>query len=255
VSTWVEVAQAREMSGLRLVLTKRIPNPWAESAKGLFVVKKVPFTRVAQRPGMPNEELVAWTGQRSAPAVAWNDERPRTGWSDIVQLAERIAPDPPLIPRDPALRARTFGLLHELAAENGLGWSRRMMFALDSLETPDRTVGEFITAAYAAGKPHLAALRTRIGELLDLFASVLRQQRSAGSRFFVGDALSAVDVYWAGFAALIEPLPPAQCDMLPLFRGLYTLHDAELRARVDPLLMEHRDAIYGDYLELPIRLA
>ena len=80
MSKWIEVSEARAMDGLRLVLTKRIPNPWAESAKSLFVVKKVPFPRVVQRPGMPNEELVVWSGQRSAPVVAWNDERPRNGW-------------------------------------------------------------------------------------------------------------------------------------------------------------------------------
>jgi hypothetical protein len=42
---------------------------------------------------------------------------------------------------------------------------------------------------------------------------------------------------------------------VPLFRELYTLHDRELRARVDPLLMEHRNELYRDFLESPIRLA
>jgi len=255
MSDWVEVPEARTMSGLRLVLTKRIPNPWAESAKSLFVVKKMPFVRVAQRPGLPNEELVAWSGQRSAPVAAWNDERPKNGWSEIVLLAERIAPDPPLIPRDPELRARMFGLVHELAAERGLGWSRRMMFALSTADGPNAMVGEFLTAAYGAGAPALPALAARVGELLDMFASILRAQRKAGKRFFLGDSMTALDVYWAGFAALLDPLPVEQCDMLPLFRELYTLRDRELRARLDPLLMAHRDELYRDFLELPIRLA
>jgi glutathione S-transferase len=255
VASWVEVPEARAMSGLRLVLTKRIPNPWAESAKALFHVKKIPYVRVAQRPGMPNDDLVTWTGQRSAPVAAWNDERPRSGWSDIVLLAERIAPDPPLVPREPELRARMFGLLHELCAEQGFGWCRRMMFALSTLKGPDSFVGEFITTAYGAGTPQPERLRARVAELLDLFALVLRAQRAAGKRFFIGDSLSALDLYWAGFAALVEPLPPEQCDMLAQFRGLYTLHDGELRARVDPILMEHRDRIYADYLPLPIQLA
>jgi len=255
MSDWVEVPQARTMDGLRLVLTKRIPNPWAESAKSLFVVKKVPFVRVAQRAGMPNEELVAWSGQRSAPVAAWNDERPRNHWSEIILLAERIAPERPLIPREPEMRARMFGLIHELAAERGLGWSRRMMFALGTLGGSNAMVGEFISAAYGSGKPDIPALARRVAELLDMFGSILRAQRQAGKRFFLGDTLTALDVYWAGFAALIEPLPVEQCDMVPLFRELYTLHDRELLARVDPLLMEHRNELYRDFLESPIRLA
>ena len=43
--------------------------------------------------------------------------------------------------------------------------------------------------------------------------------------------------------------------MLEQFRGLYTLKDAELRERVDPMLMEHRDRIYEDFLQLPLQLA
>jgi glutathione S-transferase len=255
MSSWIEVSEARERAGLRIALTKRIPNPWAESAKGLFLVKKVPFARVAQRPGLANEELQAWTGQRSAPVVAWNDERPRTGWSDIILLAERIAPEPRLIPRDAERRARMFGLVHELAAERGFGWTRRMMFALSSLEGPDAMVGEFITAAYGSGRPDMGELGARVAELLDLFAGVLQRQLDAGRRYFLGDELTALDIYWAGFAALIEPLPHDLCPMLPLFRGLYTLDDPELRARVAPTLMEHRDRIYREHLQLPVQVA
>jgi hypothetical protein len=43
--------------------------------------------------------------------------------------------------------------------------------------------------------------------------------------------------------------------MLSQFRELYTLHDADLRARVDPILMDHRDRVYADFLPLPIQLA
>jgi hypothetical protein len=148
-----------------------------------------------------------------------------------------------------------FGLLHELAGERGFGWSRRMMFALATLETPESMVGEFIVNAYGSGPSDPAALRRRVGDLLDMYAGLLRAQRRSGSRFFLGDSLTALDLYWAAFAAMIEPLPPEQCAMLPQFRELYTLKDPELRARVDPLLLEHRDGIYEDYLELPLQLA
>jgi hypothetical protein len=115
-------------------------------------------------------------------------------------------------------------------------------------------VGEFITAAYGSGDADVEGLRRRVRELLDMFASVLRRQLDAGKHYFLGE-LTALDVYWAGFAALIEPLPHELCPMLPMFRSLYTLHDEELRARVDPILMEHRERMYRDHLQLPIQVA
>jgi hypothetical protein len=35
-------------------------------------------------------------------------------------------------------------------------------------------------------------------------------------------------------------------------RRAYLLTDPEIRKEADPLLLEHRDAIYADYLELPL---
>jgi hypothetical protein len=47
-----------------------------------------------------NEEIVAWSGQNSAPVVAWQNEPPINRWIDILHLAERLAPEPALIPED-----------------------------------------------------------------------------------------------------------------------------------------------------------
>src|SRR5581483_3892355 len=240
----------RRMRGLRLVVTKRIPNPWAEAAKALFHVKGIPYVRVAQRPGAPNDELRAWTGQTSAPVAVLDDEPPRTTWSAIVHLAERLAPEPTLIPADAAARATMFGYLHELCGEMGFGWCRRLAFAQSTLDGPNRFIGEYIVGKYSNGVLAPEVLRGRVRELLALFAELLREQRARGRRFMLGDRLTALDLYWAAFAALIDPLPPAQCAMLDAMRPLYTLTDPELRASVDPILMEHRDRIYADYLPL-----
>jgi len=48
---YAEVERAREMPGLRLVLTTGVPGPWGEAAKGIFHAKRIPFTRVAQTAG------------------------------------------------------------------------------------------------------------------------------------------------------------------------------------------------------------
>jgi len=78
---WVEVNEARKLGGLRLVVSKGIPNPWSEGAKALFDVKKIPWTPVPQRVMGANTELGEWTGQTSAPVAIYDDEPPRTTWS------------------------------------------------------------------------------------------------------------------------------------------------------------------------------
>jgi hypothetical protein len=42
--------------------------------------------------------------------------------------------------------------------------------------------------------------------------------------------------------------------MRPELRASYEVRDPVIRAAVDPALMEHRDAMYRDHLELPIDL-
>ena len=103
MADYIEIEQALEMPGLRLVLIPGLPGPWGETAKGIFHVKQVPFVRVRHKTGDPDylEALKKWTGQTSYPVATYNDERPRTTWTDILFLAERLAPQPPLIPADP----------------------------------------------------------------------------------------------------------------------------------------------------------
>ena len=40
---FVEVTEARTLSGLRLVLSLGVPGPWSEAAKGILYVKKIPY--------------------------------------------------------------------------------------------------------------------------------------------------------------------------------------------------------------------
>ncbi|MGH7787230.1 MAG: hypothetical protein ACRERC_10220 [Candidatus Binatia bacterium] len=254
---FVEISEAKHLKGVRIVLTKGIPNPWAHGAKALFDVKRIPYVLVPQRGLTAHEELIEWTGQSSAPAIMVDDQRPRTHWSEIVHLAERLAPDPALIPADATARAAMFGYLHELCGELGLGWCRRMHFTHGILSDPDspaRAIGEYVGARYGYGQYPPAVIERRIGELLQLFARLLRQQQARGARFFLGEQLTALDLYWASFAALIEPLPHEQCSMFDVMRPLYTLSDPALRAQVDPALLAHRDWIYAEYLPLPVPL-
>ena len=256
---YADVETAVRANGMRLVLTSGVPGPWGESAKGILYVKGIPFLKVAQEATAENAALKAWTGHANAPVAVYDDEPPRDGWAEILRLAERIAPAPRLVPENARLRATMFGYAHELCGELGFGWNRRLMM-LDKMlpregdplrgngpaETLGRRYGYSRAAAGAAGENVAATLA-------DL-SRLLREQRAAGGRFLVGDSLTALDVYWAAFAALVDPLPSELCPMPDWIRPFYVLEDAVVRAAMDRELIAHRDFIYENYLELPIHL-
>ena len=99
-----------------------------------------------------------------------------------------------------------------------------------------------------------AAAGRRLVELLGMLVARLKAHREAGSRYYVGDSLTAVDVYAAAFMALFRPLPEAQCAMDAVTRKVFETFDAQTRAALDPVLFEHRDRIYAEHLELPLSL-
>ena len=252
---WIDVASACDLPGLRLVLSAGVPGPWGEAAKGLFHAKGIPFARVAQLPGGDNEALRAWTGRDDAPIAIWNDEKPRDGWSEIALLAERIAPAPRLIPDAVEERALVFGLGRELCGELGLGWCRRLMLVHQLKQAaPELPITNYLVTRYGYDAAIAEAAPSRVAAILRAFAAQLAAQRERGRRHLVGDALSALDVWWASFAAMIEPLPPELCPMRPDTRAAYRVRDPIVREAIDSRLLEHRDFIYREYLELPVRL-
>ena len=98
MANYVEVEQALEMNGLRVVLSPGVPGPWSEAAKGILYVKKLPYTKIRQEIGGENLPLRRWSAQTTAPVFVYENERPRSLWIDQLYLAERLAPDPALIP-------------------------------------------------------------------------------------------------------------------------------------------------------------
>ena len=73
-----------------------------------------------------------------------------------------------------------------------------------------------------------------------------------GRRYLLGEQLSALDIYWATMAAIVAPLPEAQCPMPKGLRAAYAIYPEHIRAALDPALIEHRDFIYRTYLTMPI---
>ncbi len=245
---YMAVEEAIANPGLRLVLTAGVPGPWGEAAKGVLGVKKIAYTPVFQKAGSVDEALRSWTGQTSAPVAMYEDERARSGWAEILMLAERLEPQPRLIPADARQRALMLGLCFEICGEEGLGWSRRLMM-LPADGGPGR---DSMPWKYGAGRGTSvqAAARDRVAEILDLLAEQLRMQRDDGSRYFVGESLTALDIYWATFSNLIEPLPAEHCPMPDWLRGVYELGGPDA-PKVDPALIAHRDFVFEEFLGLP----
>jgi len=259
MAEYIDVEQARNMSGLRLVLSPGVPGPWSEAAKSICYVKKLPYARVRQDIGGPNPALQEWTAQTTAPVAAWNDERPRSTWIEQLSLFERLAHAPALIPTNIDDRVLMFGYSNELCGEDGFGWSKRLMLIHPTLTNPNadessRAFSTYLGHKYGYEATLGEAAPARVATILRFLGSRLEQQRVKGSKFFIGNQLSALDIYWASFAALIQPLPHDLCPMPQAFRTFYTNTDTVVQAAVTPLLMEHRDFIYREYLELPIDL-
>jgi len=259
-AVYVEVERARDMAGLRLALTSGVPGPWGEAAKGIFHAKGIPFTRVAQAAGADNEALFAWTGHRNAPVAVYESEPARTGWAEILWLAERLRPEPALLPADPEERVRCLGIAQELMGEGGFGWCRRLMLLRNSMGVSDsppesmRPVLGRMVRQYGYSRAAADASPVRVAQILAVLARQLAAQRAAGRRYLVGERLSAADIYWAAMAALVAPLPADVCAMPEALRGFYADPGARVLAALDPALLEHRDRIYRDHMEFPIAL-
>ncbi len=263
MAEYLTVEEARPLKGLRLALTVGVPGPWGEAAKGIFHVKGLAFAPVAQYPAMPNEELREWTGHSNAPVAVYDDEEPRAGWAEILYLAERLAPEPPLLPDNAADRAAMFGLSREICGEWGLGWSRRLLMLHPAVagagqandagagDTADGSLG-YLASRYGYSEAAVLTAPARVVDILRVLTERLRTQLAAGSGYFIGDRLSALDIYWATFAALLRPLAQESCPMPEFVRALYTNADPTVDAAADPVLFEHRDRIYEEYLELPL---
>lgn len=255
---WLTPEEAQKKSGLRLVLTVSVPGPWGEAAKALFHVKNIPHLRVTQEGGSSNDALVAWTGESNAPQAILNDEKTCSSWRDIIALAERMEAEPALCPASAGEQEEMFSLISLLADENGLGWQRRLMLFGPMMALPEDHPGHQMVAGmaqrYGYSRDAEEEAPKRIVQILNTFSQRHQDNLDAGRSFLMGDTLSALDLYWAAFAALIEPLPHSICPMPEMIRGSYLCEDPEIRRALHPGLLEHRDAIYQQWLEVPLDL-
>lgn len=252
---YVSVEQAIAGSGLRMVVVGGLPSPWGEAAKGILHIKRIAWSAV--RLSYDSEPLKQWAGQRSGPVAVYNGERPRSGWAEILLLAERLAPEPAVLPTDAAERALAFGLAHEICGEAGLCWSRRLQMVDAGLHEHGGfapRVASYLGKKYGYSPEAGAAAAARVAALLQMLAARLHAQRAAGSSYYLGERVSAVDVYSATAMAMFRPLPSGQCAMDAATRRIFDFREPLTEAALDPILLAHRDRMYAEHLELPLSL-
>jgi len=248
---YISLEQAKQESGVRIICTRLVPGPWGEAAKAILRLRKVPFKVVAQAGGEENQEIVEWTKHRNAPIVMYKDESPRVRAMEIIELAERLGTGPSLLPEDLTDRMLVVGIINELAGEDGFAWNGRLLMLKPGYEKQGEKIlttpmyKDYFSLAHAERALH------RVREILDYLSSQIEAQRDRGSKYLVGETLSAADVHWAYFSQMLDAYPHEQNPMPGFLRKSWGIVASSL-GEYDPVLIEQRDAIFAEHLELPI---
>ncbi|MEJ7925137.1 hypothetical protein WG908_00020 [Sphingobium sp. AN641] len=247
---YVPVEQARAMSGLRVAFVRGVPGVWGIAIKAILDMKGIEYIAVPHEPGGANLLLKEWTGQTSAPVAMFNDDRPRPHWSEMLALAEQLQPEPPLIPENEDERMAMFGLCHEICSEDGFGWNLRLLL----LSANDTTVDERSNALRAKYRSPVSNdyARRRVSAIISSLAGVLDRQTIEGKRYFMGDNLTAADIYWAAFSNLLVPMAENLCTMPDFVRDTGLFAQRLLETPLPQILLDHRDYVVREHFRIPI---
>ncbi len=252
---YIDFEQAKEQSGLRMVVVPGLPSPWSEAAKGIFHVKNIAWSAV--RLDQRNKAMAEWTGTRSGPVVMFENQPPQPHWQQILMLAESVTPTPSLLPKETAARVQALELCEDICGEAGLGWSGRLDGVHSGLNDQGgfpKNIAQYLGAKYGYEADLAQSNSDRLVALLYKLVVCLKEQKKNGSRFYIGDTISAVDIYSATFMAYFKPLEQSVCPMDSYMRAAFESNTAVVNEALDPILMAHRDFIYENFLELPLCL-
>jgi len=252
---FISLDEAAAMTtGTRVTFVPGVPAMFSEALKNICYVKGVPLIRVLHpRMGIDEEtgedrqaKLFELTAQTSLPTMLHDTERPRNVWIEQLALAERIgaACTPILIPDNSELRAEVIGLCAIVLAEDGLVWNMRILI--------DSPLGQ----KYGFSEEASAAAPRKIAEVIALLDRRLETQSQRGSKYLVGDMLTAVDIYWATLSMSLLP-PPT--EIMPLTRqnqNMMKYFEAnsripEIAAALTKRIEDHQRYILTTYCETP----
>jgi glutathione S-transferase len=254
---FVEIEEARAARGLRIVIAGGVPSPWSQAAMCLFDMKRLDYLAVRFRPAA--DQVRAWTGAHNAPVVLHDDEPPRTGWADIVELAERLGDGASLVPSDDERRVRMFGLAHELLGSMGVAASVRLLLTHASFATEGREgwplgVAKYLAPKYGYAPDRVGPAKTKILRGMASFDRELEASRARGSPYVLGAEPCALDVHLALVTGVIAPLPHEACPMPAPVRHAFETLDADIQSAIPASLLAHREWMYERHLPLPMRL-
>ena len=252
---FITLEEAAAMTtGTRVTFIPGLPALFAEALKNICYVKGIPLIR-ALHPMMGIDRdtgadrqavLYELTRQTSLPTMFHNDERPRNVWIEQLALAERIgeAGTPKLIPDDFELRVDVFGLCAVVLAEDGFIWNMRIL--------GDSPLGR----KYGYSEEASAAALGKMVNVIALIDRRLAAQEKSGSRYLVGDSLSAADIYWATLSMSVLPLPPEIMPVTKQNQGMlkYFAKNSQIPAVADALtkrIKKHQQFILTTHCETP----
>ncbi len=255
VPEFVTLEEAAAMTtGTRVTFIPGIPALYAEALKNVCFVKGVPLIR-ALHPMMGVDKttgedrqarLYELTSQTSIPTMFHDEERPRNVWIEQLGLAERIgAPGTPkLIPDDFEQRAEVMGLCEIILGEDGLVWNMRIMS-----DSP-------LAQKYGYSEEASAAAPAKVAAALKLIDGRLAAQEQKGSRYLVGDAVSAADVYWATMSMSVLVPPPEIMPLTQQNKGMlkYFSMNGQIPIIAEALskrIEDHQRYILTTYCETP----
>ena len=224
--------------GVRITFIPGIQALYAEALKNICFVKEIPIIRalhplmgVDEKTGEDRQKrLYELTSQSSLPTMFVNDERPRNVWIEQLALAERIgsATSPALIPADFEQRVEVFGLCSVVLGEDGLVWNMRIM--------NDGPLGRKYGYTDAASLTAPA----KIAEVTGLIDRRLEKQAEHGSRYLVGETLTAADIYWATMSMSITEVPPEIMPVTEQNQGMLKFFAANSKTPIIAEVLSHR---------------
>ena len=252
---FISFEKAAEMKeGTRITFIPGLQAIYAEALKNICYVKKIKITRVLHPfMGIDKEtgkdrqaKLYELTSQTSLPTMLHNEERPRNVWIEQLALAEEIGSSDSitLTPDNFKERADMFGLCAIVLGEDGLVWNMRIL----SDSPLARKYGYSDNASSRAPR--------KMAEIIGVIDSKLEAQQENGSKYLIGNSLSAVDIYWATISmtvlpASLEIMPKTKQNqgMLSAFEGISKIPEVE--SALSERILTHRDYILKTYCETP----
>jgi|TARA_B100001105_G_C22356558_1_gene428258 glutathione S-transferase len=241
-------------SGTRVTFMPGVQALYSEALKNICFIKKVPLIRALhplmgkdKKTGKDRQDrLYELTSQRGLPTMFHDEEQPRNVWIEQLALAEKIGATDSLalIPDSFKLRAEMFGLCAVVLAEDGIVWNMRILN-----DSP-------LARKYGYSEAASSDALSKIAEGITLLDSRLEAQAELGSRYLVGDTLTAADIYWATMGMALVPAPPEIMPRTQQNKGLLAWFEQnskvpEIADALTERIEDHQRYILKTYCETP----